>query len=131
VRKKGSGAGGYTPGQLVRKLAPMMLGFPPREGDDTLWALRDINFDIKAGEIVGLVGRNGSGKSTLLKILSRITQPTKGSFSVKGRIGSLLEVGTGFHPDLTGRQNIYLNGSILGMSSAEIDQRFDEIVEFA
>jgi lipopolysaccharide transport system ATP-binding protein len=123
--------GGYTPGQLARKLMPMLLGFPPREENDFLWALRDINFDVRTGEIVGIVGGNGSGKSTLLKVLSRITQPTKGSFSITGRVGSLLEVGTGFHPDLTGRQNIYLNGSILGMSSEEIARRFDEIVDFA
>lgn len=95
------------------------------------WALNDVSFDIKEGDRVGIVGRNGAGKSTLLKILSRITEPTKGRINLKGRIASLLEVGTGFHPELTGRENIYLNGAILGMSKAEIQRKFDEIVAFA
>jgi lipopolysaccharide transport system ATP-binding protein len=98
---------------------------------ETFWALRDIDFDVKAGEVIGIVGRNGAGKSTLLKILSRITAPTKGFAEIHGRVGSLLEVGTGFHPELTGRENIYLNGAILGMRKSEIDRQFDEIVAFA
>jgi lipopolysaccharide transport system ATP-binding protein len=98
---------------------------------DVVWSLKDINFDVTAGESVGIIGRNGAGKSTLLKILSRVTSPTTGSIKVKGRIASLLEVGTGFHPELTGRENIFLNGAILGMRKAEIKQKFDAIVDFA
>ena len=97
----------------------------------TLWALNDVSFDIMSGEVVGVIGRNGAGKSTLLKILSRITRPTRGRIELFGRVGSLLEIGTGFHGELTGRENIYLNGAILGMRRREIDRRFDEIVEFA
>jgi lipopolysaccharide transport system ATP-binding protein len=100
------------------------------EGEN-LWALRDVSFEVKRGEILGVIGRNGAGKSTLLKIISRITAPTSGEIRIKGRVGSLLEVGTGFHPELTGRENIYLNGSILGMKKKEIDGKFDEIVEFS
>jgi len=100
-------------------------------GDDYISALQDVSFEVKKGEIVGIIGRNGAGKSTLLKILSRITKPTKGIACINGRIGSLLEVGTGFHPELTGRENIYLNGVILGMKKHEIDRQFDEIVAFA
>ena len=100
-------------------------------GSDIVWSLRDLNFDIEQGDAVGVIGRNGAGKSTLLKILSRVTSPTTGSVKVKGRIASLLEVGTGFHPELTGKENVFLNGAILGMRKAEIKRKFDEIVDFA
>jgi lipopolysaccharide transport system ATP-binding protein len=102
------------------------------DGDEThIWALRGVSFQVKPGEVIGIIGPNGAGKSTLLKILSRITEPTKGSIDIFGRVGSLLEVGTGFHKELTGRENVYLNGAILGMKNAEINQKFDQIVDFS
>jgi len=101
------------------------------QGDDRFWALQDISFNVKQGEVLGIIGKNGAGKSTLLKIMSKVTTPTKGEIKIKGRVASLLEVGTGFHPELTGRENIFLNGAILGMSKAEIKKKFDEIVAFA
>src|SRR5690606_17548084 len=106
---------------------PIVMG----DSVEEFWALNDVSFDIRAGEAVGLIGRNGAGKSTLLKVLSRITEPTTGRIELKGRVASLLEVGTGFHPELSGRDNVYLNGGILGMSRAEIRSRFDSVVEFA
>ena len=112
--------------RAIRRSRPVE---PPQR--DYLWALRDVTFDIRPGEVVGVVGRNGAGKSTLLKLLSRITSPTAGEIRLRGRIGSLLEVGTGFHPELTGRENVFLNGSILGMSRREVARKFDEIVAFA
>ncbi len=102
-----------------------------KSDNQILWALKDVSFDIERGSVVGIVGRNGAGKSTLLKVLSRVTDPTSGIGEIRGRVGSLLEVGTGFHPELTGRENIYLNGAILGMKRTEIEQKFDEIVDFS
>src|SRR6478672_5186264 len=99
--------------------------------DEQIWALREVSFEVRQGEVIGVIGGNGAGKSTLLKILSRITEPTTGFAEIHGRVGSLLEVGTGFHQELTGRENIYLNGAILGMTKKEIDRKFDEIVAFA
>src|SRR5262245_26350996 len=109
--------------------SPWSAGDSPKV--EEFWAIKDISFEVKRGEALGVIGRNGAGKSTLLKLLSRITEPTEGSARIRGRVASLLEVGTGFHAELTGRENIYLNGSILGMSRAEIRKRFDEIVSFA
>jgi lipopolysaccharide transport system ATP-binding protein len=118
---------------FTRKAADLVRGLHIVHGDkvEEFWALKDVNFEVKAGEVVGIVGRNGAGKSTLLKILSRITEPTEGRVTIRGRVASLLEVGTGFHPELTGRENILLNGAILGMTNREILTRFDEIVAFA
>jgi lipopolysaccharide transport system ATP-binding protein len=121
------------PGFFQRATSPTASSLGARQGDEpgTFWCLRDVSFSVKRGDVVGLLGRNGAGKSTLLKILSRITEPTRGRITLRGRVASLLEVGTGFHPDLTGRENIYLNGAILGMRRAEITAKFDEIVQFA
>jgi homopolymeric O-antigen transport system ATP-binding protein len=109
---------------------PATLG-DPSALSNSFWAIKDVSFEVKKGEVLGIIGRNGAGKSTLLKILSRVTEPTEGEATIHGRVGSLLEVGTGFHGELTGRENIYLNGAILGMKKAEIDRKFDEIVAFA
>ena len=116
---------------LTRKLINSSGSKSPNPTREEFWALKDVSFSIKQGEVVGIIGRNGAGKSTLLKILSRITEPTNGRISIKGRVASLLEVGTGFHQELTVRENVYLNGAILGMSKAEIKRKFDEIVSFA
>src|ERR1035437_9848823 len=134
--------GAYTPYAILRQAAVDSARRPKRRllgqampaptvAKGAFWALQDVSFEVKQGEAVGIIGHNGAGKSTLLKVLSRITEPTLGYVDIYGRLSSLLEVGTGFHPELTGRENIYLNAAILGMTGAHIARRFDEIVAFA
>ncbi len=118
-----------SPVRLVRSMAGQSAR--GTRGNSYIWALDDVSFELEEGRVLGIVGRNGAGKSTLLKVLSRVTEPTRGEVTVRGRVGSLLEVGTGFHPELTGRENIYMNGAVLGMHRAEIERKFDEIVAFS
>jgi lipopolysaccharide transport system ATP-binding protein len=124
------GATARMPVQMLRDLARGQNPFRPND-EDLIWALKDVSFDVEQGEVLGVIGRNGAGKSTLLKILTRITNPTSGYARIRGRVGSLLEVGTGFHQELTGRENAYMSGAILGMRRVEIDRKFDEIVAFS
>lgn len=119
-----------SPWRRLRQLAGRSNG-PQTNGDETIWALKDVSFEVQPGEVIGVVGRNGAGKSTLLKILSRITEPSSGRIEFRGRLSSLLEVGVGFHPELTGRENVYLNGALLGMTRHEIQRKFDEIIAFS
>src|SRR5437762_1357148 len=118
---------------FARKAVDAIRGRQIVQGDEVeeFWALKNVSFEVKRGDIIGIIGRNGAGKTTLLKIISRITEPSEGRIMLRGRVASLLEVGTGFHPELSGRENIFLNGAILGMSRAEITRKFDAIVEFA